>query len=422
MAKSKIFQTATNEYEQKGTLGGGGSGTVYLVSDPDGQPFTLKLLRESNTIKRKRFKNELSFCQETRHDNIVPVYDSGIDVSEKGSFPFYVMPRYADTLRGLIDKKLSPEQVLPLFDNILSGVEAAHLRGIFHRDLKPENILYDSKVNRLLVGDFGIAHFEEDDLLTAVETKNEERLANFTYAAPEQRGRDGRVNHLADIFALGLILNEMFTRAVPLGVGHPLISQTAPQFAYLDEVADRMIRHSPSERYLAIAKIKEDLIARGNAFVALQRLDRISKEVVSASVPDDPLGGVDVRVSNVDYEPGAFIGSRPSLTFTLQPLPPPRWQVILKELKGTRHIAGCPYPGAIEFLATGQPSIPISANSAKEFNQLFKEWVEMANKQYCQQLVQDAEKEDRLRREGLAKERARAEEKARVMKDLQGLV
>jgi eukaryotic-like serine/threonine-protein kinase len=74
---------------------------------------------------------------------------------------------------------------------------------VFHRDLKPENILYDRNADRLVVADFGIAHFEEDQLLTAVETKDRERLANFKYAAPEQGIRGRPVDHRADIFAFG---------------------------------------------------------------------------------------------------------------------------------------------------------------------------------------------------------------------------
>jgi tRNA A-37 threonylcarbamoyl transferase component Bud32 len=54
-----------------------------------------------------------------------------------------------------------------------------------HRDLKPENILYNPQEGRPIVADFGIASFEEDELYTAVETKDETRLANFQYAAPE---------------------------------------------------------------------------------------------------------------------------------------------------------------------------------------------------------------------------------------------
>jgi serine/threonine protein kinase len=109
--------------------------------------------------------------------------------------------------------------VLPLFSGILDGVEAAHLLRVTHRDLKPENILCDEK-SLPVVADFGIAHFEEDIIATAVKTPAGAKMANLSYSAPEQRMRGAAVDLRADIFALGLILNEMFTRSVPQGVGY----------------------------------------------------------------------------------------------------------------------------------------------------------------------------------------------------------
>lgn len=71
-----------------------------------------------------------------------------------------------------------------------------------------------------MLADFRIAHFEEEELLTAVESKQNDRLANFfLYAAPEPRVRNSAVDHRADIFALGLILNGMFTGIAPQGTG-----------------------------------------------------------------------------------------------------------------------------------------------------------------------------------------------------------
>jgi serine/threonine protein kinase len=223
----RIFETATNTYTEDTVLGQGGAGTVLRVLDADGQAFALKCLNASQSVKRRRFKNELWFCQQDQHPNIIRVVDSGVLLDRNAPFPFYVMPLFHGTLRTLMQNRLPPDRVLPLFDQVLSGVQAAHLMSVFHRDLKPENILYDRASDRLVVADFGIAHFGEDVLLTAVETRNQERLANFTYAAPEQRVRGGEVDHRADIFALGLILNEMFTGTPPIAEGYPLISGVA---------------------------------------------------------------------------------------------------------------------------------------------------------------------------------------------------
>ena len=144
------------------------------------------------------------------------------------------MPIYAGSLRNLLDRGIEPKSDFSTFAQILDGVEAAHLKGVFHRDLKPENVLYDQASDKLLVADFGIAHFGEDELYTLVETSPNDRLANFKYAAPEQRNAVMTVDHRADIFALGLMLNEIFTGEVPHGTGFKTIESVDPEYAYLD--------------------------------------------------------------------------------------------------------------------------------------------------------------------------------------------
>jgi serine/threonine protein kinase len=60
------------------------------------------------------------------------------------------MALYDMTLRNLIDEGIPNTQVLSLFDQILSGVNAAHLNNVYHRDLKPENILFQKSSGRLV--------------------------------------------------------------------------------------------------------------------------------------------------------------------------------------------------------------------------------------------------------------------------------
>jgi protein kinase-like protein len=127
-------------------------------------------------------------------------------------------------------------------------MEFAHQQEIVHRDLKPENILCDADLKSVVVADFGIAHFSADLLVAAVETSANERLANFTYSAPEQRTRGQSVGPPADIWALGLIVNELFTREIPLGRDHRLISSISPEYARLDQIVDQMLQQSPEAR------------------------------------------------------------------------------------------------------------------------------------------------------------------------------
>jgi serine/threonine protein kinase len=178
------------------------------------------------------------------------------------------MPLYSSTLRDCIKKDIPTAEVLQLYGQILDGIEAAHLLAVYHRDIKPENILFDTKTG-LVLADFGIAHFQEDALQTAVETGPNEKLANFAYAAPEQRFSGSVVDHRADIYALGLILNEMYTKQVAHGTGFRRIKDTAPGYGYLDSLVDLMIQQQPNKRPQSINQVKEELIKRDSRFFDL---------------------------------------------------------------------------------------------------------------------------------------------------------
>ena len=184
------------------------------------------------------------------HPNVISVLDHGLFDED---IPFFVMPVFESTLRKAIERGLAPSTVQAILRQLALALEFAHAQGITHRDLKPENILCDGDVTSVVIADFGIAHFRSDVLLAAVETGNQERMANFVYAAPEQRTRGARVGTASDIYALGLIANELFTGHVPLSRTHPLISAAAPEYGYLDDVVDSMLQYPPERRPTATA-------------------------------------------------------------------------------------------------------------------------------------------------------------------------
>ena len=284
MSKQRIFKTDFDSYMPAATpLGSGGSGIVYKVIAASGGDYALKVLDSSraSSSKVKRFANELNFGRRNRHDNVVAVIDSGVTEDGTERMPFFVMPLYSQSYRKLIGKQQA-DDALRLFLDVLAGVECAHAKKVVHRDLKPENILYDESADRLLIADFGVAHFEEDELLTAVETKDGDRLANFIYAAPEQRERGAPVDHRADIYALGLMLHEAFTGVVPLGTGYQTIARVSPRHAYVDQVVGRMISHSASDRYESVAAVRDDLRLLG-AGVGLPKAREVAATVTAAS-------------------------------------------------------------------------------------------------------------------------------------------
>jgi serine/threonine protein kinase len=268
----------------RGWLSEGGAGRVYGGFDDAGSPLAIKVLTNPSTDQRKRFKNEIRFLSLNKHRNIVEVTDSGL--CQAG--PFYVMHRFDSSVRPLIGK-LEPVEVLSLYSEVLDGVEAAHFQDVVHRDLKPENILYDSRKRRPAIADFGVARFGMDMLSTLVETSPGQRLANFQYAAPEQRMRGGQVTVRADVYALGLILNELYTGAVPHGTKYKTISDVAPEFGFLDNIVARMLRQNPAERPVSITEVKQ-LIQRYRAeVVTLQKLSKLRGAVIPQYEIDEPL-------------------------------------------------------------------------------------------------------------------------------------
>jgi serine/threonine protein kinase len=323
LKKGHVLETAASSYSTQDVLGEGGSGRVYGATDEGGKPYAIKVLDPSKATKerRQRFKNELLFGVRNRHPRIITVVDHGVARIDDGVAPFYVMPRYEGSLRSLMEGRVPPAQVLPCLAQILDGVEAAHKLNVTHRDLKPENILY-STVNgqvSLVVSDFGIAHFEQEDLYTLVETRPNSRLANFQYAAPEQRMHGRLVDLRADIYALGLILNEMFTGEILQGTGYSTIESAASEYAYLDAMVERMVRQVPAERFSSIDELKLELIARGNEFVNRQRISKLRNTVIPASEIDDPIVADPIRLVGIDCERDGV------LVLKLSRTPTPGW-------------------------------------------------------------------------------------------------
>ena len=390
--KGTILKTTFEEYKITKQIGAGGAGEVYEVTDVDGDSYAIKVLdsEKASGSKLKRFKNEIHFCSSNKHPNIIQIIGTG---RTSGGVPFYVMPLYAGTLRSVIHGKVPPEELLRLFGQILDGVESAHLQGVWHRDLKPENVLW-SEQGRLVVADFGIAHFEEEFLLTAVETKPGERLANFAYAAPEQRVKGKVINEKADIYSLGLILNEIFTHEVPFGTGYRKIAEIAPQFSYLDGSVETMLSHDATVRP-SIAELKRDLIARGNASISVQRLNALKTKVIPESDVDDPFITNPISIQSVDFE-------NDLLHFKLSERPSPQW---IAAFQRPQHYSSSRGPGP-DYYSFHQnvASVRFEGGDAQVITNSAKEFVDRANERYRQ----EAENAHRQRIQNINNERKRA--------------
>ena len=384
-----IFKTPFAEYTQLKSIGQGGSGTVYQAVDENQTFYAVKVLDPSSatTEKRKRFKNEILFCERSVHPNVITVVGYGMVTLKGKESPFYVMPFYPTTLREVMKKGIHPEDAIRFFTQILDGVEAAHLKSVWHRDLKPENILFDERNHKLVVADFGIAHFHEDLLQTSIETAPNAKLANFRYAAPEQRTPGTTVDRKADIYALGLILYEMFTGLLLQGTGHKKIAQSFSEFGYLDDIIDGMVRQSPDERFPTIDIIKQKLIANKLEFVSRQKINTLEQTVIPETDIVDPIIAEPIRLIGVDVQlskDGYRNMSNGNMIFHLSQSANDKWINAFKSIGNFTYIAGECEPKLFEFSGRmkNEATLALRREPDQRYVDLFKSYLVIANRDY----------------------------------------
>ena len=408
MKKPRTLNTTFATYQVGPIFGQGGAGTVYSATDDSGQPVAVKILDPTKAIRDllKRFENEYRFCSRNQHPNILNVVDHGLTGERT---PFYVMPQYDSSLRPLVEG-LDPAKALTVFGKMLDGTEAAHLQGVVHRDLKPENVLIARGGDEVVLADFGIARFSADDLYTAVETGIQSRLANFQYAAPEQRMRGQDVGAPTDIYALGLILNEMFTGRLALGNDYWTISSIANNLSYLDSVVEKMLQHDPAHRYQSVDELKKDFMAHRAKWVSRQKLGQLEKKVISAADPDDSLISNPPGVTDVNGEDGI-------LTILLSQPVGQKWIWAINNMPGHEAVSG---NGPETFKFDGNRAwVDARANDAPRILNFFKKWVPIANKVYAESSMREQESTRKLEKESHRRMLEKERERLEVLKRLQ---
>ena len=200
-------------YRIVGLLGRGGMGEVYRADDLTlGQPVALKFLPASaaaDAAALARFHNEVRIARQVSHPNVCRIHDLG----EAGGEPFLSM-EYVDgeDLASLLRRigRLPADKAVESARQLCSGLAAAHDMGVLHRDLKPANVMLDGR-GVVKITDFGLANFSE-------QIARDDIAGTPAYMAPEQLA--GRAATIAsDVYALGLVLFEMFTGVAAFAPG-----------------------------------------------------------------------------------------------------------------------------------------------------------------------------------------------------------
>jgi serine/threonine-protein kinase len=228
----------------------------------------------------KRFQLEAQAAGRIGSSHIVEVIDLGVLPS--GSH-FMVMELLdGESLRQRIQGRgrLRPEEIYPIALQLLEGLAAAHNAGILHRDLKPDNVFLvrkpDGDFVKLL--DFGISKFgagrgpgtSQEMSLTRTGTL----LGTPYYMSPEQASGGKQVDHRADIYAVGVILYEALTGAVPfqadtfnelifkivLEQPRSALSVVPNADPYFVQLVERAMARDPNQRFQSAEELRAALV------------------------------------------------------------------------------------------------------------------------------------------------------------------
>lgn len=243
-------------------------GRVYRARDPildrlvALKTVSPELLAKQDTMAR--FQREARSAARLQHPNIVTIFELG---EVKGSL-FIAM----ELLEGMdlaqamqTPGHLSVQDKVQVVVDVCRGLDFAHKRGVVHRDVKPANIrvLTDGTVKLV---DFGIAHLADSTM-----TQTGLVLGTPSYMAPEILS-GGRVDHRADMWAVGVVLYELLAGARPYeaptiaGLVYRIVHQPPapldpalglPQG--LQEVVARALAKDPAARFRDCAEMAQHL-------------------------------------------------------------------------------------------------------------------------------------------------------------------
>jgi hypothetical protein len=267
-------------------------GEVYRATDLTlGQSVALKFLPEEaagNQRLLERFHGEVRVARQVSHPNVCRVYDIG----QAEGMPFISM-EYVDgeDLASLLTRigRLPVDKAVETARKLCAGLAAAHDRGIIHRDLKPQNVMIDRRGEAVIM-DFGLAAIAGE--LSGAEVRN----GTPAYMAPEQL-KGAEVTVRSDLYALGLVLYELFTGRRPFDandVRHLLRQQESVQLtsmssiaADIDPAVERIIRRcldpDPAKRPPTALSVAAALPGGDPLAAALAAGETPSPEVVAAA-------------------------------------------------------------------------------------------------------------------------------------------
>ena len=242
------------QYEFHNILGAGGMGAVYLARQAALDRWVaIKLLpasASSNEENASRFITEARSMAKLIHPHITAVHDFG----QTTLGHLYLVMEYVngqDLHRVIQDGGLTQPQIRNLIIELCDALQFAHDHGVIHRDIKPANILINENFQAKIV-DFGLA--QDKGLHAAGEVE----YGTPDYVAPERLTPGAAVDRRTDIYSLGVVIHEMFTRLTPQAAGEQAGHGMSPEYV---SIVNRCMAAEPAQRFQNCSEIKTYLAA-----------------------------------------------------------------------------------------------------------------------------------------------------------------
>lgn len=263
-------------------LARGGSAAVFVAFQRTlKRQIAIKILPKSLLTPEtaERFQMEAEAAAILSHPNIIPIYEVG----ETGDFLFIAMQLIqgqslsqqikAARKHVLPSRRYIPvEMTVTIMAQVLDGLDYAHHQDIIHRDIKPGNILMESRSNRPIILDFGIAKVSRG------LTHESSAIQGTPIYMPPEQIRNETADRRADIYASGMMLFEMLVTELPLPRIDPVellllklkekdgLFKTKPSemnpmvYPDMDRIVFRAIAFDPRDRFASCAEFRTALL------------------------------------------------------------------------------------------------------------------------------------------------------------------
>ncbi len=212
-----------NPKDSDSFLGAGGMGRVFRGQEiSTNKEVAIKVLFRDLTenvsnVERVKRASEIKL----KHANLIEMLDF---VEQDGIYhDVSIFVAGEDLSKKMVSSKnqnkiFTYDEIKPIINGVLNGLDVLHQNGIIHRDIDPSNIRICSDGSVKLM-DYGVVRITggKTKSLTGVGTL----IGKPNYSPPEQiKGENEKINETTDLYALGITIYEMLTGNAPFEKGN----------------------------------------------------------------------------------------------------------------------------------------------------------------------------------------------------------